>query len=256
MIKAARGVSEEAGIVWACEALRIPRASYYRSLKKKEKRLRRPKPKRALSEEERSEVRKMLYSKRFRDKAPREVYAALLDEGMYVCSVRTMYRILDEDKAAKERRNQLRHPEYKKPELLARGPNEVWSWDITKLLGPRKWTYYYLYVILDIYSRYTVGWMLATRESSNLAKRLISETIQKQGVSKDELTIHSDRGPSMASHNVAQLLAWACKNYCVNAFSTNGERAAPQTQLRICFNALFQFLIGMVHFFDAASAAR
>lgn len=206
MIEAARGLSEETSIVRAADALGVPRASYYRSLKKKRLQ-KRPAPKRSLSDEEREQVRQILYSERFCDKAPQEVYATLLDEGVYVCSVRTMYRILDEDKAAKERRNQLRHPEYKKPELLATKPNEVWSWDITKLRGPSKWTYYYLYVILDIYSRYAVGWMLATRESSSLAKRLISETIQKQGVTEDELTIHSDRGPSMASHSVAQLLA-------------------------------------------------
>ena len=118
-----------------------------------------------------------------------------------------MYRLLREDNTSKERRNQLRHPNYKKPELLATGPNQVWSWDITKLLGPQKWTYYYLYVILDIYSRYVVGWMLAHRESAGLASRLIRETITKQNVSEAQLTIHSDRGPSMASQNVAQLLA-------------------------------------------------
>jgi putative transposase len=148
-----------------------------------------------------------LYSQRFVDKAPREIYATLLDEGAYLCSVRTMYRLLNKDQASRERRDQLRHPNYQKPELLATAPNQVWSWDITKLLGPQKWTYYYLYVILDIFSRYTVGWMLAHRESADLASRLIRETLDKQQVSKDQLTIHSDRGPSMRSQNVAQLLA-------------------------------------------------
>jgi putative transposase len=141
------------------------------------------------------------------DKAPQEVYATLLDEGTYLCSVRTMYRILDDDKAVRERRNQIRHPNYKKPELLATGPNEVWSWDITKLLGPQKWSYYHLYAILDIYSRYVVGWMLAHREAASLASRLIRQTLNDQGVSENQLTIHSDRGPSMASQSVAQLLA-------------------------------------------------
>jgi putative transposase len=140
------------------------------------------------------------------DKSPREVYATLLDDGQYLCSVRTMYRILEENAAVKERRNQLRHPAYKKPELLATGPNQVWSWDITKLLGPVKWTYFYLYVILDIYSRYVVGWTLAHKESSEIASRLIRESVDKQSVAEDELTIHSDRGPSMTSHSVAQLL--------------------------------------------------
>jgi putative transposase len=141
------------------------------------------------------------------DKAPGEVYASLLDEGTYLCSVRTMYRVLSQGREVRERRNQLRHPTYKKPELLATGPNQVWSWDITKLPGPVKWTYYYLFVILDIFSRYVVGWMLAARESSQLAQRLIRESIEKQGVSPGQLVIHSDRGPSMKSHGLAQLLA-------------------------------------------------
>jgi putative transposase len=149
----------------------------------------------------------VLNSEEFVDHAPAQVYASLLDRGIYLCSVRTMYRILDEYGEVRERRDQLRHPEYTKPELLATGPNQVWSWDITKLLGPAKWTYYYLYVILDIYSRYVVGWLLAERESAALAKRLIEETIEKQGVVEDELTLHSDRGPSMKSSTVAQLLA-------------------------------------------------
>ncbi len=118
-----------------------------------------------------------------------------------------MYRILADSQEVRERRNQLRHPAYKKPELLATAPNQVWSWDITKLLGPAKWTYFYLYVILDIYSRYVVGWMVASRESADLAQRLIRETVQKQEISENQLIIHSDRGPSMKSHGVAQLLA-------------------------------------------------
>src|SRR3972149_2335703 len=162
---------------------------------------------RALSAEERQQVQETLYSERFVNQAPREVYAALLDEGEYLCSVRTMYRLLDEDQAIQERRNQLRHPHYQKPELLATAPNQVWSWDVTKLLGPQKWTYYYLYVILDVFSRYVVGWMLARRESSDLARRLIRESLDKQNVSEEQLTLHSDRGPSMTSHGVAELLA-------------------------------------------------
>ncbi len=152
-------------------------------------------------------MRSLLHNQRFCDRAPREVYATELDAGRYHCSVRTMYRILQHDQSSRERRNQLRHPHYQKPELLATGPNQVWSWDITKLLGPQKWTYYYLYVILDIFSRYVVGWMLAHRESADLARRLIRETVVKQSVVEEQLTIHSDRGPSMTSHGVAQLLA-------------------------------------------------
>jgi transposase InsO family protein len=124
----------------------------------------------------------MLHSERFVDQAPAEIYATLLDEGRYLCSIRTMYRILAKQHEIRERRNQLRHPNYIKPELLARAPNQVWSWDITKLKGPAKWTYFYLYVIIDILSRYVVGWMVAHRESATLAERLIRETIEKQGI--------------------------------------------------------------------------
>ena len=209
MIEAAGTISQDVGVRRACQALGIPRASYYRhgqQPKPVDRPARTPSP-RALSGEERQRVKNMLYSERFADKAPRQVFATLLDKGEYHCSVRTMYRILDADRANRERRNQLRHPNYQKPELLATAPNQVWSWDITKLLGPKKWTYYYLYVILDIFSRYVVGWMLARGESSDLASRLIRETLVKQGVVADQLIIHSDRGPSMTSHNVAQLLA-------------------------------------------------
>ncbi len=186
----------------------MPRASFYRRGQPgKANRQRAAAPPRALATQERQRVRQTLYRQRFMDKAPRQVYAALLDEGEYLCSVRTMYRLLAQDKTSRERRNQLKHPAYRKPELLATAPGQVWSWDITKLLGPEKWTYYYLYVILDIFSRYTVGWMLAQRESTGLASRLIRETIDKQNVDRRQLTIHSDRGPSMTSQGVAQLLA-------------------------------------------------
>src|ERR687898_3414990 len=134
-------------------------------------------------------------------------YATLLDEGVYHCSILTMYRILDDHGEVRERRDQLRHPVYSKPELLAEGPNQVWSWDITKLLGPAKWTYFYLYVILDVFSRYVVGWMVAHREQAELAERLIAETLAKQQVPAGQLTLHADRGSSMTSKPVAFLLA-------------------------------------------------
>ena len=152
----------------------------------------------------RSEV---LDSERFQDQAPREVYATLIDEGQYLCSVRTMYRILDEDEQVRERRNQLRHPTYVKPELLATQPNQLWSWDITKLLGPAKWTYYYLYDILDVFSRYVVGWLIAERESASLAEELIADHLRPPGHQPDQLTIHADRGSSMTSKPVALLMA-------------------------------------------------
>lgn len=186
--------------------MNVSRATFYRRRQTKQLQPR-PTPARALSSEERSAVLDQLNSDRFTDQSPRQVYAKLLDEGEYLCSVRTMYRILDDNESTKERRNQLKHPSYQKPELLATAPNEVWSWDITKLKGPETWTYYYLYVILDIYSRYVVGWMLADRESAALARQLIETTLEKQNVPEDQLIIHSDRGPSMTSHSVAQLLS-------------------------------------------------
>jgi putative transposase len=135
------------------------------------------------------------------------VYATLLDEGRYLCSERTMYRVLAENAEVRERRDQLRHPKYKAPELLATAPNQLWSWDITKLLGPQKWTYFHLYVVLDVFSRYVVGWMLAHRESATLAERLIRETCERQGIQRGQLTVHADRGTSMKSKPVALMLA-------------------------------------------------
>ncbi len=201
----------EVGTKAACEAMGVSRASLYRRRATQSAPLveyrKRPCPPRALSGKETQAVIDLLHSERFVDQAPHEVYATLLDEGIYHCSIRTMYRILEQNKEVRERRKQLRHPVYQKPELLARGPNEVWSWDITKLLGPVKWSYFYLYVILDIFSRYVVGWMIATRESATLAERLIKETYEKQGIEPGQLTLHADRGSSMKSKPVALLLA-------------------------------------------------
>lgn len=206
-MKAAEGLAKRVGVSAACRALNVSRATFYRRRDPNRQTRPRPTPTRALSVEERKVVLDQLNSERFADQAPRQIYSKLLDEGDYLCSVRTMYRILADNQGARERRNQLRHPNYQKPELLATGPNEVWSWDITKLKGPEKWTYYYLYVILDIYSRCVVGWMLAHRESADLARQLIQTTIEKQEIPSEQLILHSDRGPSMTSHSVAQLLA-------------------------------------------------
>jgi putative transposase len=168
-----------------------------------------------LSLEDRQRVLDLLHSERFVDQSPYEVWATLIDEGVYLCSIRTMYRLLWEAGELRERRLQRRRPNYSKPELLATGPNQVWSWDITKLKGPRKWTYYYLYVIIDIYSRYVVGWVVADCESSSLAGQLIEESCEKQGIQPDQLVLHSDRGSSMTSKCVAQLLAdlGVCKSH-------------------------------------------
>jgi putative transposase len=201
-------LSQEVGKVRACAALGLARASFYRSSRPQNAEASpRPSPPRALKPEERQAVLETLNSEEFSDKVPAEVYATLLDRRQYLCSIRTMYRILDENGQVLERRDQLRHPAYKKPELLATGPNQVWSWDITKLRGPQKWTYYYLYVVLDIFSRYPVGWMVAERESADLASWLIEETHLKQDIKPGQLTVHMDRGAPMTAKSFALLLA-------------------------------------------------
>jgi putative transposase len=208
---AAEELSERIGqTAEACEALGVCRSALYRRRTPRPsapKPTGAPRPHRALDQRERELVLGALHSERFVDKAPAVVWATLLDEGIYHCSIRTMYRILSAHGEVRERRDQLRHPSYRKPELLAEAPNQVWSWDITKLRGPVKWTYYYLYVILDIFSRYVAGWMVALRESAELARRLLAETYRKQGVEPGQLTVHADRGSSMQSKSVALLLA-------------------------------------------------
>lgn len=199
-------VQPDLGVSSACEALGVARASYYRWRNPTPRPARSPSP-RALSEAEREAVLSVLDEERFADRAPGQVFATLLDEGVYLCSERTMYRVLAEHQQLRERRNQLKHPRYAAPELLATAPNQLWSWDITKLLGPAKWTYFYLYVILDVFSRYVVGWMVAHRESAALAKRLIQASGERQGIQQSQLTLHADRGSSMTSKSVALLLA-------------------------------------------------
>jgi putative transposase len=205
-------IGKRFGTSKACKALGIPKSTLYRSMKPKAPPKPHKEPKvqlrhpRALTINEELTVLDLLDSERFQDSSPAEVYAVLLDEGVYLCSIPTMYRILRKNSQVKERRAQLRHPNYKKPELLATGPNQVWSWDITKLLGPAKWSYYCLYVILDIYSRYVVGWMVAERESNELASTLIRETCEKQNIEPGNLILHADRGTSMTSKPVGLLL--------------------------------------------------
>lgn len=200
---------DQQGVAETCQALDVPRASYYRWLERQQQ----PRPDskrtspRRLTDSQRQEVLDTLTETRFMDMAVPEVYYTLLDEGAYLCGWRSMYRILNEAKAVKERRNQCRNAHYAKPELLATGPNQLWSWDITKLKGPQKWNHYHLYVIMDVYSRYVVGWMIAERESALLAKRLIEQCCLMQNISRDQLTIHADRGSSMRSKTVAQLMA-------------------------------------------------
>lgn len=208
MIQSTESLAQVVPVTRACEALGYPRSSLYRSRRPKPptKQRKRPPPARALSKSERIEVRELLNSERFQDNSPHQVYAALLDEGTYHCSISTMYRILREHNEVRERRDQRRHPSYSKPELLATKPNELWSWDITKLKGPVTWQLFYLYVALDVFSRYVVGWMIAERESGDLAKQLLAESYHKQGVDRKQLTLHADRGSPMISKTLAQML--------------------------------------------------
>lgn len=208
MISLTEELAQSVGSKPACEVLNVPRSSLYRSRAAVSEPRPRPTPARALSAEEKAQVRQVLNSERFCDSSPRQVYATLLDEDeTYLCHWRTMYRILDEHAEVRERRQQKRHPQASKPHLVATAPNMVWSWDITKLPGPAKWTYYYLYVIVDIYSRYVVGWLIADKESAPLAEELIAQTCCKQGVASEQLTLHADRGSAMRSKTVALLLA-------------------------------------------------
>lgn len=215
MIETAEQLAALQGVAVACAALGVPRSSLYeartqatRPIDPELQPVTRPTPPRALNQAEKEQVRDLLNSERFQDAAPREVYAELLDKDQqYLCSWRTMYRVLAEYHEVRERRNQLRHPAYQKPELLATGPNQVYSWDITKLRGPSKGVYYYLYAMLDIYSRYMVGWMIAEVESAELAEQLITETCAKQGVQREQLTIHADNGSPMIAKSVAVLMA-------------------------------------------------
>jgi putative transposase len=193
----------------ACRALGAASATIYRRRNPPTPRPERPKPPsaRALSRGEREAVLEELHSERFIDCSPAQTWATLLDEGRYLASERTMYHLLAAEGETRERSDQLVHPPYARPELLAERPNELWSWDITTLLGPAKWTYFYLYVILDVFSRYVVGWTIQHRESAQVAKQLIEQAIEQQTIAPGQLTIHADRGSSMRSKPVAFLLA-------------------------------------------------
>jgi putative transposase len=206
-------LAPEVGVVRACSAMSVDRSAVYRQ-RTAARRLvaplaplrARPRPPLAFSDAEQKRVLDALNSERFADCSPRQTYATLLDEGVYLGAVRTMYRLLAGCDQVRERRDQLTHPTYAKPELLAVQANEVWSWDITKLRGPGKWTCFHLYVILDIFSRYVVGWMIAHRESAELAEKLIADTVAKHDIAPGRLTLHADRGTSMRSKPVAALL--------------------------------------------------
>jgi putative transposase len=190
-----------------CEVLGIAKSTYYRrsSTKTASSNMKKPSP-RKLTREEEEKILSIVNSERFCDMAPGEIFYSLLDQGYYYCSERTIYRILQRNQQNVQRR-QKEAGNYSRPELLATKPNQLWSWDITKLKGPKKWTYYYLYKIMDVYTRYVVGWMVAYRESAELAEDLIAESCFKQRIKRDQLTLHADRGSSMKSNLVGQLLA-------------------------------------------------
>ena len=207
MIDQAQQLATQVGVTRACDILTVPRSSFYRPKGRAASTRQRPTPPRTLHEHQRLEVRDVLNSDRFCDQAPRQVWAHLLDEGRYLCSWRTMYRILDAYAEVRERRNQLRRPLYTKPELMATAPNQVWTWDITKLRGATKGLYFFLYVILDLFSRYVVGWMVAARETAELAQVLIDTTCQRQGIVPDQLTLHADRGSPMTAKSTSELLS-------------------------------------------------
>jgi putative transposase len=217
-MNAVTALAPTVGIVAACDFLSVSRASFYRQrppvlgppvvpVSESALPVGRTAPARSLSGAERAAVLQVLHEERFQDRSPAAVQATLLDEGQYLCSTRTMYRILEQEGESRERRDQLVHPAYHKPELLATAPNQLWSWDITKLRGPVKWTYFYLYVILDVFSRYVTGWMIAYREGADLAKEFIEEAISKHQIPAGQLTIHADRGRVMKSKPVAFLMA-------------------------------------------------
>lgn len=197
---------QQVGLKRACEALNLPRSQAYRAQQPRLEAKPRPAPANALTPTERSTVREALNSPRFMDKAPRQVYAQLLDEGQYLCSVSTMYRILRVHAEVRERRDLRRRPVYQKPELLATAPNQVWSWDITLLRGPVKWSQFALYTVLDIFSRYVVGWLIAEVQSAELARHLIAVSTERQGIRPGQLTLHSDNGTPMRGKPLTQLL--------------------------------------------------
>jgi putative transposase len=195
------------GVATACAALAVSRATYYRSRQPQHPPKPRPRSHRALSDDQREEALLVLDSNRFADKAPRQVYAELLDENVYICSISTMYRILRAADQVRERRHQRRHPVYVKPELVATAPNQVWSWDITKVPGPVRGTYYSLFVALDLFSRYVVGWMLARTESAALARSFLADAYERHGIGPGQLVCHADRGKPMTAKSTALLFA-------------------------------------------------
>lgn len=230
---AAKQLATEVGVSAACKALSVPRSSYYSQCNPSSPRTTTEKSSpRALTPEEEQTVLNVLNSPKFMDKSPWEVYPALLDGGTYLCSVSTMYRILRKHNQVRERRNQLVHPPYAKPELVATGPYQVWTWDITQLRGPRTGMSYSLYVIIDLYSRYVVGWTIAETENAHVARKLLHATLTKHGVVRESLTLHSDRGAPMTSKTVAHLLATLGVTKSHSRPRTSNDNAFSEAQFK------------------------
>jgi len=203
-----RSLAETTGVQMACDVLGVPRASWYRAQRATiiSPATARPRPERALNLKQQQAVLDVLHSEKFVDMAPHEVYASLLDEGRYLCSIRTMYRLLEQADEVRERRNQRRHRVYQRPELLAEEPNQLWSWDITWLKGPSRGLFFYLYAMIDVFSRYIVGWLLADEETGELGKRLIEVSYQRQAIQSGQLIIHNDNGSQMKAKPVTTLI--------------------------------------------------
>ena len=234
MIQSAEDLAPVVGVSAACRALQVPRSALYRRRRPPRASPPRPRatPARALSPGEKMQVREVLNSPRFQDCPPRQVYATLLDEGTYLCSISSLYRILQENREIRERRNQLCHPAYAKPRLVATAPNQVWTWDITKLRGPVRWSVYYLYVLLDLYSRFAVGWLIAERESAQLAQTLIAEACRRQRIAPQQLTVHADRGGPMTAKSLALLMADLGVNVSHSRPRTSNDNPFSEAQFK------------------------
>ena len=234
MIRCAEELAATVGLSAACRALQVARSGLYRRRHPRAVSPPRPRPspERALSPLEKTQVREILNSPRFQDCPPRQVYATLLDEGTYLCSISSLYRILQENREIRERRNQLRHPAYAKPRLVATAPNQVWTWDITKLRGPAKWSVYYLYVLLDLFSRFAVGWLIAERECAQLAQSLIAEACRRQAIARQQLTVHSDRGGPMTAKSLALLMADLGVNVSHSRPRTSNDNPFSEAQFK------------------------
>jgi transposase InsO family protein len=253
MIQSAEDLALAVGVSAACRALRVARSGLYRRRHPHATSLPRPRPPpaRALSPVERAQVRDVLNSPRFEDCAPQPVYATLLDEGTYLCSISSLYRILRQNSEIRERRNQLRHPTFATPRLMATAPNQVWTWDITKLRGPVTWSVYYLYVLLDLYSRFVVGWLIAQQESAQLAQALIAESCARQGILRGQLTVHADRGGPMTAKSLALLLADLEVNVSHSRPRTSNDNPFSEAQFKTA-----KYHPSYPDFFDSLPEAR